>query len=1212
MTTHPSNALAELQHYLQSPPVEVLQGHHHHHNPVAVAHAALEHLRDTGDVHWLFLRVLLQAAATDTNMVAAHEELIFHCVTGCRQVVLWQWRQYPTVFRQTLRQFFMAWAASLRHVRTVRWACWTAAAAFWKRGWQEEEENEAEHDSSHTNNAPITPTLQALLDQMRTILLNNNNNNSRPLRHPADLWPYLEHSHHTMVHTANFLQALVGEFAGPSAVAYGLPLEFHKRAHRVFTTQPLTWTLQWALQALSRTLSSSQQQQDETTTLAVLQLIQDVLHWEFGMSAWNTGAIGASSVQLTLLRPPVAWRELLLGDGTVVRGLVQALQQTATEQRDSPLAHSLRQVIIAYASLTGAIFPSTADRKQYAAFLLEVTVPLLHGVQTHQENAELLDYVQLMGRLVSNFKLSALAELPALMPMLQTLAALGNQLLADQIKDCARAGGNLEAMELREWREDVLKVLLDSAVLLSSDPWLLYAGTDAVRRQAQQELSHILGPLYEGFVHCRTRMAALEEYYVMSHDDTELDEEEEEIRAVELSEEMTAVASFGRLNLDRAIDCLATLHGQTMPRLQALWEGHGDITPEIASLLEEFRLLTIYVSQLLTDDNKGEQPAIPEAVIFACENNPALTPKIVPAVQALLHFANEQVARIAQNPRNLRLSPILAKTLLLFIERWAPAYIYPDLYQNSPSTNPIVLAWSTPEKARESLDFIISLCASYMCYWPQEKHVQEVVARVLIALARRKGKVRKLIVGCPSFTMLLKFHCLTAGVRHTASDEEFYAMIREKAGQDDSLPLDRLGGFQRLPYYDRSHVLTFIMIACSEESDPAATALLTEAMKAVHNAFGMLTGAFESNQIGPDDINMKEMATLCLEMFCGIADAGEMSGNERIPHFVTPFLGKLASLMQFYAVDLGICEIILRFFRDYTENFVAVLTREQTLALFHAVADLLKSYSANHCVNRVIKKSNALKNAEEEQAYEDIETAIQLLVNLGAKDFIDADGESDHGIESTQVTNVIFFGLQQILPLMTQGLLQLPTLCSLFFNLVGFMMETYPDKVCALPYDLFDSLLQSLLYGMSHHDSAVGIVSLQGLSSIAREHLKAHVLQAHLTIKPELLDDCIRRLIMEVVVQALVTDRTEACGMALLPLAAANVHRLGPVLSSITQQVPNDQQRHRLEQAFTTLLQMEMLSKAGQAGFEGRSNRMKFKDAFQVFVNDVHSFLILK
>lgn len=52
-------------------------------------------------------------------------------------------------------------------------------------------------------------------------------------------------------------------------------------------------------------------------------------------------------------------------------------------------------------------------------------------------------------------------------------------------------------------------------------------------------------------------------------------------------------------------------------------------------------------------------------------------------------------------------------------------------------------------------------------------------------------------------------------------------------------------------------------------------------------------------------------------------------------------------------------------------------------------------------------------------------------------------------------------------------LLQYPTLCSQFFDLVAFMMDTYPEKVCVLPYELFDPLLESLLFGMSHVDPAV-------------------------------------------------------------------------------------------------------------------------------------------
>eukprot|EP00957_Ditylum_brightwellii_P012634 954993-Ditylum_brightwellii.AAC.1 len=127
-----------------------------------------------------------------------------------------------------------------------------------------------------------------------------------------------------------------------------------------------------------------------------------------------------------------------------------------------------------------------------------------------------------------------------------------------------------------------------------------------------------------------------------------------------------------------------------------------------------------------------------------------------------------------------------------------------------------------------------------------------------------------------------------------------------------------------------------------------------------------------------------------------------------------------------------------------------MLTREQCLALFSASAELLKGYSAHHCSSRVIKhcvKSSAQADLEEEQSYNDVLCALQLLIHLGTKDFIDVCTIEGAGqVESSQVTDVIFFGLQQILPLMTSGLLQFPTLCTQYFSLVGFMMDTYPEK----------------------------------------------------------------------------------------------------------------------------------------------------------------------
>jgi hypothetical protein len=135
-----------------------------------------------------------------------------------------------------------------------------------------------------------------------------------------------------------------------------------------------------------------------------------------------------------------------------------------------------------------------------------------------------------------------------------------------------------------------------------------------------------------------------------------------------------------------------------------------------------------------------------------------------------------------------------------------------------------------------------------------------------------------------------------------------------------------------------------------------------------------------TNQVDPDNIDAKEMACLCVELYAGVARAGDMDSPTRIPKILTPYLPHLSGLMAFYAKDLAICESLLRLFRDYAEQFIAILDPVSCNALFEASGELLKNYSAHHCTSRVITHST-----EEEQNYNDILCAIQLLIQLGTR-----------------------------------------------------------------------------------------------------------------------------------------------------------------------------------------------------------------------------------
>ena len=366
------------------------------------------------------------------------------------------------------------------------------------------------------------------------------------------------------------------------------------------------------------------------------------------------------------------------------------------------------------------------------------------------------------------------------------------------------------------------------------------------------------------------------------------------------------------------------------------------------------------------------------------------------------------------------------------------------------------------------------------------------------------------------------------------------------------------------------------------------------------------------------DINVQESVCLSIFLYGGVVLASEMSEPERIPHFITPSLPQLSGLMTFYADELIICEGLLKLFRDYAEQYIAMMTRDQCLALFTASASLLKHYSDHHCKNRVVqKRSEAIEDEfEEEQKYSDVMCAIQLLIQLGTKDFTllcNASASPSKGVETGQVTDVIFFGLQQILPLMTQGLLQFPTLCQHYFSLVGFMVETYPEKLCALPFDLFNSLLESLLFGMSHSDPLVSKSSLHGLASLAKEHLKTHALATHLATKSDIVENCTYRLIQEVIFQpTVILDRIESAGMALMNLAAIDVQKFIGLVNAISQQIGSDDKQRRLHAAFEQLIKPDMLANAAADGREGRIVRVQFKKDFDVFVRDVQSFLMMK
>jgi hypothetical protein len=894
------SATIELRRVLTIPPDDFLSQSNiktttassHSHNAFAVAHAALQALRDSGDVQFLFIRTILEinqqsfggigggdtinitnnSTSTSPTINAQDEELLFHCITGARHVILTKWNTYTFQFKNVVRDLFMTLGHRTDcYSRTVRMTFYNASASFWKRQWNETP-TEGGTMTTLTEQAAVgVPTIQLQQSLVEGIMSQHQILNIPQLAGKDDLFRYLEHGItgsltdiSVLSSCCAFLTVLVGEFAGKTASNYSMPLEFHKQAHSTFERNGfLDKSLDMSMKALShvvRTLNEIYSSNDrivsvQETDLAslIVQLSSDLVGWEFGTDAWDSGGFPHNG-QKSLISPPPSWRPILV-QPDFVKAMFHVHNGVVSHQKNGnmnsfKLAHSLRQLLLLLTSLSGPIFQSMEEKRAYATLVLEGILSIMSSTMTRitttatdeivseTTSSELLDTLSMISRLIANYKLSILVEVPLMQSLLEGLANMGKYLLHENFKECQVAEGDLDSMQNREFREEALALLLEGIVILCGDPWLLYSGSAESRQSAKEALASTLAPLYTEFVTCRTRMARLEETYSAAHE-AELDEVREEIYAVDLEDEMASLAIVGRFDLQTSLACLSSLFASLVPQLQSLWVSPlGVVTPMAAGLLEDSRLVTLYIGHLLTDDNSGETPVIPDAITSACQSNQSTSDAVASAVLTLRQFAEFQAMKIAAHPSDPRLSPLLGKSFLWFFSRFAPAYILPVDYSSSTTPSIILHVWSTTEQVQTTIDFLITLCVHYNCYWPQERQLQENVCLLILAMAKRCKKIRLAIVATPSFRRLVTYHCLTCGVRHSAPPQEFISTVKAKAGYLD-IDIDMIRGYHRLNYDVRAKLLTAILVACSED-DEISKSLLNDCIRSIQEAYSSL------------------------------------------------------------------------------------------------------------------------------------------------------------------------------------------------------------------------------------------------------------------------------------------------------------------------------------------------------------------------------------
>jgi hypothetical protein len=281
-------------------------------------------------------------------------------------------------------------------------------------------------------------------------------------------------------------------------------------------------------------------------------------------------------------------------------------------------------------------------------------------------------------------------------------------------------------------------------------------------------------------------------------------------------------------------------------------------------------------------------------------------------------------------------------------------------------------------------------------------------------------------------------------------------------------------------------------------------------------------------------------------------------------------------------------------------------------------------------------KKSVHADAEEEH-FQDLLSLLLLLSHLVSKDFIDFHdvASSQEQVENATnvVAQVVFTGLSQVIPFMSDQLLSYPSLSKQYFTLVSFVVEIYAEKLVLLDTKLFGMLLHTLLVGMKHFQVEVARYSFQAIAALANYHLKNNNqlvptrggagagggLAVHLqpSRHPEMFVHFMKVIFQIALFEDFQPVILDSCATALYPLLLIEQTNYFGIAEEICREQQEEQVRERLMGLFGQLT--ECLGPSGVAtppGSHGlaisRKNRAQFKANLYKFVADARGFLQMK
>ncbi|KAG6700565.1 hypothetical protein I3842_08G118500 [Carya illinoinensis] len=1004
----------------------------------------------------------------------------------------------------------------------------------------------------------------------------------------------------------NFLESLVSEFSPSTSSAMGLPREFHEQCRRSLEIDFLktfyTWARNAAISVTNRIIESNSEVPEVKVCNAALRLMLQILNWDFRYNNNSTkSSINVFSAvarhdtdsprgsECTLVQPGPAWRDVLISSGHIgwLLSLYAALRQKFSCEGywiDCPIAVSARKLILQFCSLTGTIFLSD-NGKMHEHHLLQLLSGMIDwidppdtvskSIECGKSESEMLDGCR---ALLAIANVTTPFVFDQLLKSIRPFGALTllSTLMCEVIKALMMSNTEEET-----WSWVARDILLDTWTAL-----LVPFDSSGGKSMLPPEGVNAAGNLFALIVESELKAAVSS---ALTDDD---DDDYLHTSISAMDERLSSYALIARGAIHVAIPLLTRLFSERFVRLD---QGRGVIYP--TEILEEVYSLLLIAGHVVADEGEGETPLVPYAIqTYFADNIEADKHPVIVLSSSIIRFAEKS---LDAELRALVFSPRLMEAVVWFLARWSHTYLmHPEEIKEGNSAHDqdhqlrllqtrkgLLNFFGEGIQGRLVLDIIVRISITTLMSYPGEKNLQALTCyRLLHALVQHK-------------------HICV----HLFSLDSWRNLAHAFANEKSLLLLNTA--------HQRSLAQTLVHSASGLMNSDASNLCIRDLVGHMVTCLGELSGKDEFKIVAqqPDIILM---VSCMLERLRGAASASEPRTQKAIYELGLSVMNPVLVLLEVYKHESAVVYLLLKFVVAWVNGQIAFLEAGETAVVVDFCMRLLQLYSSHNIGKISLSLSSSLLSEVKTEKYKDLRALLQLLSSLCSKDLIDFSSDSIE-TQGTDISQVVYFGLHIVTPLISLDLLKYPKLCHDFFSLLSHLLEVYPDTVAQLNSEAFAHILGTLDFGLHHLDTEVVDMCLRALKALASYHynetgsgrtgLGLHasgIMDPGGNFQEGILSRFLHSLLQLLLFEDYSPDLVSSAADALLPLILCEqglYQRLG---KELIERQTNPTLKSRLANALESLTSTNQLSSTLD-----RINYQRFRKNLSKFLIEVRGFL---